>query len=168
MLMLDLIQIPELSPQTLNTFSSNLFHQLGNLGRNDVLVKAKVLVRILAWQALAKGAHAKARVGVALPSVDGVGFDDYTGSVGAVLENLALVGEGLGVEEALAGERDDAGFDVVFFFEDLTGLDREAHLGADADERDVGVVLFDEDICTLLSTVAAGVLGVLLEVLSRK
>lgn len=166
MLPLDGVQVPKLAPQTLDALPLHLVHQLCHFRRNNLLVEPKKLVRVLARQRLSKRRHGEARVSVALPPVDGVGLDDDAGGVGTVLQDLALVFERLGVEEALAGKGDDAGLDVVLGGQELARLDGEHHFGADADEGHVRVGLLDEDVRAALGAGAGGELGVLLKVLA--
>lgn len=160
------VQITELPTQALNPVPPHILDQFGHLRRNLLPVEPEELVGVLAGQTLAERRHAVPGVGVALPPVDSVRLDDDAGRVGAVPQCLALVLGRLGLEEALAGEGDDARLDAEFLGEDLAGLDGKGHLGADADEGDVGVGLLDEDVGAPEDTIAARVLGELLEVLA--
>src|SRR5690625_1884153 len=99
------IQVTKLSSQALHPFPLNKLYQLRHLGCNHLLIEAKVVVRVLARQALTKCRHRESRIGVALPSVDGVRLDYDPGSIAPVLQRLALVLDGLAVEESLTGER---------------------------------------------------------------
>lgn len=92
------IQIAELSSQALHPFPLNKLYQLCHLRRNHLLVESKVLVRVLARQALPKLRHGESRIGVALPSVDGVRLDYDPGSIAPVLQRPALILDGLAVE----------------------------------------------------------------------
>lgn len=168
MLVLHWVQVPELSSQRLNAIPPHLVDQLGHFGSNNLLVEAKELVGILSRQTLAKAAHGEASVSVALPAVDGVGLDDDSRRLAAVLQHLALVFDRLGLKEALAGERHDAGANAVLLLEERAGADGKGHLRAHTDEGDVGILLLDEDVGAADDAVAARVLRELIEVLARE
>lgn len=63
-------------------------------------------------------------------------------------QHLATVSAGLALEQALAGEADNADADALGA-EQVVGADRELELGADAEEGDVGVGLLDEHVRAL-------------------
>ncbi|TKW48581.1 hypothetical protein CTA1_4129, partial [Colletotrichum tanaceti] len=157
------VQVPKVPAQHLDAVPAHLLHELLDLGRHPRRAEAEVV-------ALAEAAHRESRVGVALPAVGGVGLDDDGRPAGPRLEDGLLVLPGLLLEEALAGERDDARPDALFG-EEVPGLHGEAHLGADADEGDVEVVVaaaaaaagLGEDVGAPGDAVPGRVLGVLRE-----
>ncbi|TKW51862.1 hypothetical protein CTA1_1112 [Colletotrichum tanaceti] len=153
----DRVEVAELAPQALDAVGPDVLDQGGDGGRDDVLVEAKVPVGVRAGQRVAEGGHGEARVGVALPAVDGVGLDDDARRPRPVPQHRALVLDRLPFKDALAREADNARADPVLLLEHGGRPDGEDHLGADADERDVGLLFlfFLLLLCFLVIAAAA-------------
>lgn len=160
------IEIPKVSSQSLNPFPLDLLNQLTDLLRNNQAVEAKILICSTTGQGLSKGAHRDPRVGVALPAVDGVRLDDDDGRAALQPEDCGAVFLRLLLEEPLAREADDARFDAVLFLEKVLRCNGEDHLGAGAEKGYVCVGFLHEDIGALLHAFAAGVRGILGEILA--
>ncbi|KAI6777143.1 hypothetical protein HG530_001088 [Fusarium avenaceum] len=151
MLMCHAVEISKLAAETLDTLLLDLLDKLSYLRGDDVLVKAEILVCVPAGQRLAKGGHGVTSISIALPTIDSICLDDYSRSVGAVLEDLTFVFQGLRIEESLTRERNNAGFDAELLFQDLAGLDGKDHFGTNTNEGDVGILLFYEDLRVVLA-----------------
>lgn len=162
------VQVSKLAPELLRPALLPLPDESRDARRDQLRVVAKVLVGGGPGERVAEGAHGVARVGVALPAVGGVGLDDHArrGPGAAVPQHLGLVLARLGVEEALAGEADDAGAQAVAVAEGVARAHGKGHLGADADERHVRLVVLDEGVGAAEDAVARRVGRVLLEVLA--
>ena len=127
------VQVPELPPEKVATpLAPDLVDELLDLFSDEGGLEAEEAVGLAPGEALSEAGHGVAGVGVALPAVGGVGLDDDArglpvGGPAVVPEDAALVVEGLGVEEALAGEGDDAGAQAVGVGEEAAGLHGEGH-----------------------------------------
>lgn len=127
------VQVPELAPEKVATpLAPDLVDQLLDPVGDHGGLEAEEAVGLVPGEALPEAGHGVPGVGVALPAVGGVGLDDDPGSLpvggpAVVPEDAALVVGGLGVEEALAGEGDDAGAQAVGVGEEAAGLHGEGH-----------------------------------------
>jgi len=113
--------------------------------RHAVHVETKVVVNVLAGQAVTETPHVKSSVSESLPTQTNVRLQNDRRDVLIAAEDGSLVLYALLLEKSVRREADNASLDRKL----LGDLESKVQLSTDRDESDFGILLFLNDVSTL-------------------